>query len=131
MHFSAIESFAMTLEKPVGALARAYLKALGYDDSIIETWTEGTRLLHDLGICGDSIVEDLEVLHRKFGVDLTSFNVWAHFPSELSMDALLALLLPIERYLRGAAIVRRFDKIYPPVSLRMIEDAIANGRLVD
>jgi hypothetical protein len=118
----------------------AYLKRMGHSDRVISSFSKETRLLHDIGLCGDSAIEDLQILAKEFGVDFSGFDFDKHFPSELSSDAALLnayRLSRLHRFLefmsRPFRLDRRFEALkekYKPITLGMIQDAIAKGKMV-
>lgn len=63
-------------------LLYAFLKRLEFTDEQISGFSLSTSLQHDLGEIGDNLLDDLEVMHREFGVDLTNFNWTRYTPSE-------------------------------------------------
>jgi hypothetical protein len=50
----------------------AYLKELGYPERKIANWSMETRMYHDLGLYGDSAIEDVELLTGRFCVDMST-----------------------------------------------------------
>lgn len=121
----------MTSPRPVGDLTLQYLQRCGYAEGEISAWTSETRLLHDMWLCGDDILDELEVLVRDFGVDLSELKVEKYFPREFSNDA---FIIAIRRLLRAIGLERVVDKIlekYSPITLGMVEAAILNKRWDD
>ena len=114
----------MAQAKPVGELASVYLKKCGYTDAKIGSWTSETRLLHDIGLSGDDVLDEFKILQDEFGVDLSDFEFNKYFPSELSTDAFLLILRPLLRAVGLQRIVIHiFDK-YSEFTLGMIESTI-------
>lgn len=114
----------MSRAKPVGELTSAYLKRCGYPVVQIGSWTSETRLLQDLGLCGDDVLDDFKILKDEFGVDLSGFELKRYFPSELSMEAFLLAIRPLLRVVGLQSVVARIHKRYPEVTLGMIESVI-------
>jgi len=117
-----------------------YLRRLGHSDRAISSYPKETRLLHDIGLYGDSAVEELQILANEFGVDFSKFDFDKHFPSELSNDALFINTYKLARFHRSFEIMyrlfrldRRFEVVrakYKPITLGMIQGAIAEGKMV-
>jgi len=128
----------MTTTKPVGELTSMYLKRCGYSPSEIESWSSETRLLHDLGLCGDDILDEFKILQDEFGVDLSGFDFAKYFPSEPSRDAYLisarrilsAIGFPsVANFIYKKRVERTCSK-YQAVSLGMIESTIRQRKWV-
>ncbi|MBK7491517.1 MAG: hypothetical protein IPI17_05490 [Nitrosomonas sp.] len=128
----------MTTTKPVGELTSMYLKRCGYSPSEIESWSSETRLLHDLGLCGDDILDEFKILQDEFGVDLSGFDCAKYFPSELSKDAYLISthrilsavgLSKAANYIYKRGVERACSK-YQAVSLGMIESTIRQRKWI-
>lgn len=109
---------------PVGPLASAYLMKCGYSAETIDAWTSETRLLQDIGLCGDDILDELMIMREEFGVDLSMCDYMKFFPSERSMDALLISIRPLLRAVGLKPVVDRIHAKYPPVTLGMIESVM-------
>jgi hypothetical protein len=58
----------------------AYLKRIGYSDRDISSYSRDTRLLQDIGLYGDSAIQELQILAKEFGVDFSGFDFDKHFP---------------------------------------------------
>lgn len=114
----------MIQNNPVGQLASAYLKKCGYPVEKINSWTSETRLLHDIGLCGDSILDDFKILQDEFDVDLSDFEFKKYFPTELSTESLLLTLRPLLRAVGLQWVVNNIYHKYPEVTLGMIESTI-------
>ncbi|MHA6824557.1 hypothetical protein ACQUKI_23880 [Ralstonia pseudosolanacearum] len=115
-----------------------YLKKCGYSVEKINSWTSETRLLHDLGLCGDDILDEFKVLQDEFGVDLSDFEFKKYFPGELSKDAYVVStrrllhaigLHKIADYLYKKIVERVFRK-YMEVSLGMIESTLRQKKWI-
>lgn len=128
----------MDQAKPVGELTSEYLKKCGYSAAKIDSWTSNTRLLHDLDLCGDDILDEFKILQDNFGVDLSDFEFKKYFPSELSKDAYLISarrllhtigLHKIADYLYKRIVDRIYDK-YSEVSLGLIEATIRQRKWI-
>ena len=128
----------MTTTKPVGELTLMYLKRCGYSLSEIESWSSETRLLHDIGLCGDDILDEFKILQDEFGVDLSGFEFAKYFPNELSRDAYLisvrrilsSIGLPtVANYIYKRGVERTCSK-YQEVSLGMIESTIKQRKWI-
>jgi hypothetical protein len=76
-----------------------------------------TRLVQDLGLVGDDLMDAMEILTDEFGVDLSRFDSRMYSPPEGD------LLFPntLLNYLRGRT--RKLDS-FPPLTLKMILQAI-------
>ena len=70
--------------EPVGELTAAYLRKCGYSEDKIGSWTNQTRLLHDIGLCGDDVLDEFKILQDEFDVDLAGFGFEKYFPAEFS-----------------------------------------------
>jgi hypothetical protein len=104
----------------------AYLKELGYPERKIANWSMETRMYHDLGLYGDSAIEDVGFLAARFCVDMSNFVFDDYFPPEFEgrnwLEAVIFSSIPfLHRVLR-----RR--KTYRPLTLRMIDEAMKVGR---
>lgn len=120
----------MDQAKPVGELTSAYLKKCRYPAAKIGSWASETRLLHDLGLCGDDVLDEFKILQDEFGIDLSDFEFKRYFPSEFSMDA---YFITIRRLLRAVGLGKIVDRIYDKyreVSLGMIESTIRQRKWV-
>ncbi|MFJ4143844.1 hypothetical protein [Pseudomonas sp. NPDC089734] len=124
--------------KPVGELTTMYLKKCGYSVEKIDSWTSETRLLHDLGLCGDDILDEFKILQDEFGVDLSDFEFKEYFPSELSKDA---CVISVHRLLHMVGlhkiadcaykkVVGRTCSKYAEVSFGMIESTLRQKRWI-
>ena len=120
----------MAQAKPVGELASAYLKKCGYSDAKIDSWTGETRLLHDIGLSGDNVLDEFKILQDQFGVDLSGFEFKKYFPSELSTEAFLLALRPLLCAVGLQRIVIHICDRYPEVTLEMIESAIRQRKWI-
>jgi hypothetical protein len=47
-----------------------FLRDYGFSDDQIEACDLGTRLMHDLGVDGDSLIDLFILLEEKYGVDM-------------------------------------------------------------
>lgn len=106
-----------------------YLRALGYSEPRIAAMNASTRLYHDLGIFGDDAIEYMQLLHQRFGVDLSRFDVDRYFPPEFEgrnkLEAFFLTLIPFSGFL-----LRR-RRSYPPLMLAMIDRSIRAKRWMD
>ena len=59
-----------------------YLRELGYSEQQIAGMSMNTRLFHDLGSYGDTAADEIWLLQKKFGVDLSEFDFDRYFPPE-------------------------------------------------
>lgn len=59
-----------------------FLKRAGYSNSRIDTMCPETRLLQDLRLAGDNLLDTLELLRDQFGVDFSDFDWSKYTPSE-------------------------------------------------
>jgi hypothetical protein len=103
-----------------------YLKELGYPERRIADWSMETRMYHDLGLYGDSAIEDVEFLAGRFCVDMSNFVFDDYFPPQFEgrnrFEAVIFNSIPfLHRILRGR-------KTYRPLTLRMIDEAMKVGR---
>jgi len=124
--------------EPVGELTAAYLRKCGYSEEKIGSWTSKTRLLHDIGLCGDDVLDEFKILQDEFDVDLSDFEFEKYFPAEFSKGAYLIsarrLLCSIGlnkladlMYKNG---VERICRQYPEVSFEMIESTLRRRKWV-
>lgn len=107
----------------------SYLNALGHSERKIARWTMETRLYHDLGLYGDSAIEDMEFLAGRFGVDMSSFVFDEYFPPEFEsrnrFETIVFNSVPfLFRLLRGR-------RTYRPLTFRTIDQAMRAGRWPD
>ncbi len=93
--------------------------ALGLADAKIDGLTLDTRLLQDLRRDGDDLLDAMEILHTKFGVDLSGFDYRLYCHSEAELLFPLAELRFLRRIVRG-----REERLLVPVTLGMIKQAI-------
>ena len=103
----------------------SFLNALGYSERKIARWTMETRLYHDLGLYGDSAIEDMDFLAARFSVDMSNFVFDYYFPPQFEgrnrVEAVLFNSIPfLHRILR-----RR--RAYRPLTIRMIDEAMKVG----
>jgi Protein of unknown function (DUF1493) len=107
----------------------SYLRKLGYSEQRVAGMNMNTRLFHDLGECGDSATEDMELLAEEFGVDLSDFKFAKYFPPEFegrnTLEAFLISCVPF------ANRVIRNRRSYAPLTLSMIERSMRAGRWTD
>lgn len=114
----------------LGELTTTYLRRCRYSAAQIEACTSDTRLLHDLGLCGDDVWDEFEILHRDFGVDLSEFKFEDYFPGETSWGA---LIITARRPLRAIGLGRVVDRVYSryrEVTLSMIEETLRQRKWV-
>lgn len=112
-------------------LLRSYFVKCGYSKRLIKKLSLDTRLYHDLRIYGDIAESYIEVLSEQFGVDISNFEFHTYFPEEYPVTSVLgAVLIPIcpfwvrRRYLHP-------DKNFKPLTMRMIQKALANKKWED
>lgn len=118
----------MTTATTVGDRTVAYLERCGYTAQKINLWTSETRILHDLGLCGDDVSDEFAILNREFGVDLSGLEMAKYFPSEHSVDAfIISLRRPLRAVGLGQLVNRVLGK-YSPLTLGMIEAALLHQR---
>lgn len=120
----------MTATRSVGNRAVAYLLRCGYTPEKINSWTSETRLLHDLGLCGDDVSDEFAILNGEFGVDLSGLELTKYFPSEHSADA---FIITLRRPLRAVGIGQLVDRVfrkYPALTLGMIDAALSHQRWI-
>ena len=103
-------------------LVREFLNAAGFPEAKTAELTSKTRLMHDLHLVGDDLIDVVEVLHRKFDVDLTNFDPCRYTPGEFTPRIYLFSALPRSR----AARLRMSG--YDEITLEMIEAAIRAKR---
>lgn len=113
------------MTKKLGLKTVEFLRACGYLDTFIERRKPTDRLVQDLGIDGDNLMDDLKVLQERFKVDMKDFRFELYSPTELSKDAFFFGLLP-----RWLATKGRQAK-YRPITLELIERSIAQKRWAD
>ena len=121
--------------EPVGERTKEWLNKLGWTDANISSWTNGTRVLHDLKWCGDDILDDFEILHSEFFVDFSGFEFKKYFPAETSKDA--ATLAECS-FLEGIGLKKkareRVESIcnkYPEITFGLIEEMIKQKKWID
>lgn len=100
------------------------LSAIGYSAEEINLWSSETRLLHDMGWCGDDIFDAARVFEREFGRSIKCRNVSIYFPSELSRDAWLVSIRPFLKWIGLEAVVLRAIAKYPEITLAQLEEII-------
>jgi hypothetical protein len=107
----------------------SYLRELGYSERRIASMSMNTRLFHDLGIYGDSAIEDTQLLLEKFGVDLSGFDFAKYFPPEFEgrnkFEAFLITCVPF------LTMVLRKRRVYFPLTLDMIDRSIRAKRWIE
>jgi hypothetical protein len=104
-----------------------YLVALKFSEQEIARMSINTRFFHDLGFYGDTAEDLIQILERKFGVDLSNFRIDRYFPAEFEgknklQAFILGLATPIE-----SRLIRDRD-LYAPLTLGMINCWIRDGR---
>lgn len=62
-----------------------------------ESIESGTRLFHDLLLMGDDAEEILLAIHKKYGVDFSSFKWKEYFPSEYAAP-FVSILMSLNLY---------------------------------
>lgn len=110
----------MTSQIPPKALE--WLKACQYPQALIDSYRTETRLVQDIGIVGNTLEEQLQILRDVFQVDFSGVSPSKYFPSPLGMEALVISALPRSRW------AKRILERYPPITLGMIDEAIRNKR---
>ena len=108
---------------------RLLLRDCGISQRRIDSSVPATRLYHDLGIYGDIAEACMETLSTRHSVDLSGFTFEEYFPSEFvgnsrAQKALNWLLPMLGNW-------RRRSGQYRPLTLAMIENAIAAGRWIE
>lgn len=87
-----------------------------------------TSLYHDLGMYGDTALENIEQLQEKFGVDLSGFDFDKYFPPEFEgrnrFEAYLITFVPF----LGTILRRR--RTYASLTLEMINSSIRTKRWI-
>ena len=63
------------MESALGTSTISFLEAVGYKPHEIARMGPGTGLQTDLKLDGDNLLDTLEVLTRKFDVDMSDFNL--------------------------------------------------------
>ena len=63
------------MQSILGTSTISFLYAVGYKRDEIACMGPGTGLQTDLKLDGDNLIDTLEVLSRKFGVDMSDFNL--------------------------------------------------------
>lgn len=99
-----------------------WLKACEYPRELIDSYRTETRLVQDIGIVGNALEEQLQVLRDVFHVDFSGVSFAKYFPSPLGTEALIISALPRSRWAK-----KILDR-YPPITLGMIDEAIRNKR---
>jgi len=101
----------------------SFLAAVGYKRDEIARMGPGTGLQTDLKLNGDNLIDTLEVLRTKFGVDMSDFNLAKYGHDE-------AYYLSAWRFLDTA---RGLDPMggRKVITLAMIEESLRVGRWAD
>ena len=104
-----------------------YLIELGYSPAEIADMTMNTCLFHDLGSYGDTAADEMSLLQKKFGVDLSEFDFNKYFPPEFEGKS------KYEAFVRNIAVPRETRMIgslkqYEPLTLGMINHALLAKR---
>ncbi|MGZ5914903.1 MAG: DUF1493 family protein [Hyphomicrobium sp.] len=96
-----------------------FLKRIEYSDAQIERMQLDTRLLQDLHLQGDNLLDTLELMHKDYGVDFANFDWRRYTPSEGARLAPMPLIL----WLLGK--YRRAED-YEPLTLGTVAAALRN-----
>ncbi|GHU12339.1 hypothetical protein FACS1894185_6680 [Betaproteobacteria bacterium] len=130
MLLSPLDVIDMLKSSPLDEVLTACLKEWGYPFTEISLLTNETRLLHDLDMWGDDILEFFEMLQEEFGVDFSSFQMEKYFPLEFSKEGnvLVDRALCFAFFWKKA--VERVLNKYPEVTLGMISDIIKEKKWI-
>jgi len=104
-----------------------YLSELGYSAQQIAGMTMSTRMFHDLGSYGDTAVDEMSVLQRKFGVDLSEIDFKKYFPPEFEGKSKFDAFIRNMAVSRETRLVTNADR-YEPLTLGMINRAMLAKR---
>jgi hypothetical protein len=104
---------------PLGQHASEFLLRCGYKKKRIATFSNCTRLLHDLHLYGDNARDELDILRTHFGVDLSLFRFTKYFPEEFEWGRSTFFWL-----LGNTPWAVRIRDRYSPITLGMIDQAI-------
>ena len=118
----AVGDCATMTVSPIRPGDAAYLRALGHSERQIDRMSINTRMYHDLGVYGDSAIEDMQVLAEKFGVNLSNFDFDRYFPPQFEgrnrFEMVLINSLPF------VSKIVRDRREYLPVTLAMIDQSL-------
>ena len=99
-----------------------WLVACEYPRELIDSYRIETRLVQDIGIVGNALEEQLQILRDVFHVDFADTSFANYFPSPLGIEALVISVWPRSSW------SRRILERYPPITLGMVDEAIGNKR---
>lgn len=102
--------------------ALEWLVACQYPRGLIDSYRQETRLVQDIGIVGNALEEQFQVLRDVFHVDFSGVSFAKYFPSPLGIEALVISILPRSRW------AKKILERYPPITLGMIDEAIRNKK---
>lgn len=97
-------------------------RACEYPRALIDSYRTETRLVQDIGIVGNALEEQLQILRDVFHVDFSGVSFSKYFPSPLGIEALVISAWPRSRW------AKRVLERYPPITLGMIDEAIRNKK---
>jgi hypothetical protein len=113
------------MTKPVRPLTKRYLERCGYSPEVIAGFTGDTRLFQDIGLFGGNAYDELRLLERDFEVDFSSFPFQKYFVTEKwGLDHFALVFLPMSNW------ASRVKEKYPPITLDMVEQVIAQKRWI-
>lgn len=104
--------------------ALEWLVACQYPQELINTYRTETRLVQDIGIVGNTLEEQLQVLRDVFHVDFSGVSPAKYFPSRLGIEALVISVRPRSRW------AKKVLERYPPITLGMIDEVIRNKKWI-
>jgi hypothetical protein len=107
---------------------RHHLLSLGMSDKKIAQCNRDTRLWQDLRIYGEIADDFLADLLKEYQIDMSEFNPEKYYPNEVEgknifMVNLIFFIPFLNDYLRSR-------RVFAPLTLGMIDDAINSKRLV-
>jgi hypothetical protein len=108
----------------LGPSVTDFLMRCGYRDDQLAQFTRETRLLHDMGLFGDDVDDELSILSTEFSVDLSTFQMRKYFPGETGWDHFILT------FFKNTSWGHRVMQKYSPITLDMIDQAIANKKWI-
>ena len=111
------------MQSTLGTSTISFLEAVGYKRDEIARMGPGTGLQTDLRLDGDNLIDTLEVLTRKFDVDLSDFNLAKYGHDEgfyLTAKNILYAMRGLDP-MEGRKVI----------TLAMIEESLRHGRWAD
>lgn len=102
------------------------LREIGISEKSIRNARPETQLVDDLGVYGDEAIDFVDVLSKKFDVDVSELDIDRYFPLEFPGQTLFhRIVFAFVPFIRSIYYRRtRFE----PISLEMIERAISSKK---